>query len=272
MTMVSLSDALALERVNEGSFTATFTKDWSQGRAVFGGLVASAGVKAMQALVDDERTPRTILVNFAGPVTPGEEVHIEAEVLRSGKSLTTAMARLVQDGSVRTTVQVGFGEDRPSAARVESAVLGDVAGPEELPELPFIEGMTPTFIKHVDWRWTTANFPGMGGDEAKLSGWCRFRDEATPIGLLNPIALMDAWPSPILSVVSGKAFASSITWMLNIVEDPGELAGDPQAWWFYRAEVSAARAGYAESDAELYSSDGRLIATGRQLVAEFSAK
>lgn len=272
MEMVSLSDVLALERVKEQSFTAAFRVDWSQGRAVFGGLVTAAAIKAMRAVVEPERSPRTVLVNFAGPVLPEEEVTIEVEVLRSGKSLTTAMAKLVQGDSVRTTVQAAFAQDRPSAARVEAVRLGDVPAPDELSSLPFVEGMTPTFIKHVDWRWTSTNFPGMGGDEAKLSGWCRFRGEEEPIGLLNPIALMDAWPSPILSVLSGRAFSSSITWMLNIVEDPGDVADDPEAWWYYQAHVSAARAGYAESDAQLFSSDGRLIATGRQLVAEFSAK
>ena len=81
-------------------------ESWAQGRTIFGGLVAAGALRAMREYTD--RRPRSLLISFVGPVSPGLS-EIEVTKLRSGRSMTQLEARVSQDG-VRTVVIGAFGE------------------------------------------------------------------------------------------------------------------------------------------------------------------
>src|ERR1700738_25770 len=102
------SETLESVRPSGSGFTADVGEDWSQGRATFGGMVAALGNEAMRRLVPIERQLRGLETIFVGPAFAGT-VQIQAEVLRIGKAVTIASARLWSDNKVAATLTGVYG-------------------------------------------------------------------------------------------------------------------------------------------------------------------
>src|SRR5690349_12069681 len=98
-SQVTLESALTLEAGAGDVCRAQIGADWAQGRAVFGGLVAGLMARALERLLPAERSLRSCVVDFVGPGAPGEAT-IEVNVLRAGRALTHAEARLIQNGEL----------------------------------------------------------------------------------------------------------------------------------------------------------------------------
>ncbi len=109
---MSFSDDTAIAHVGPGSFTAELHERWSSLVGIHGGYTASIVANAMTAAVDDpSRALRSFATQFAS--VPGSgPVDIEVSVERTGKSMTTTSARLLQEGRV---LQVARGELDDSA-------------------------------------------------------------------------------------------------------------------------------------------------------------
>ena len=61
------------------------------------------------------------------------------------------------------------------------------------------------------------------------------------------------------------AAASSVTWMVNLVGDL--VPAPPEHWWHFEAELISSMGGFSDTESRLWSPDGQLVATSRQLVA-----
>lgn len=256
----------------DGCATVELPAGWGQGRSVFGGLVVALALRALRAGVPVERRPRSLLASFVGPVDAGP-VEVEAETLRSGRAVSHVAGRVLQGGTVRCSLLAAFGAGRDSRLAVAAPARPAAPGPEGLEELPYVEGMTPEFTRHVAYRWASGGHPFSGAETTATSGWCRLRDPAAEPAQDNAaeehaLALLDAWPAPLLQRLTRPAPASSLTWAVDFVD----LGAEPAAggWWFFRSATTAAGEGYAHSDAELWDPSGRLAVLGRQAVTIFA--
>lgn len=238
---------------------------WTQGRALFGGLVGALVARAAARLVPEERGLRSLLTSFVGPMQPGE-TEARATLLRSGRSVTQVEARLLQQGEVRCSALASFAADRASELRVSGPDAPSLPPLSDCFEQPYLEGVMPPFTKHFAMRWGLGEMPFSGSSRAELGGYCRFREEAGPLSVAHVIALVDAWPPPTLPMLKTPAPSSSVTWMLDVVRAP---LGTCDQWCSYRADAKVVADGYAHADAALWGPDGRLLALGRQLVAVF---
>lgn len=267
--MRGLAQVGTFEALDTSTFEGEVPRHWCQGRTVFGGLLATAAVRAMTTRVRPERRLRTVVVAFVGPVSAGRS-RIEVSTLRDGSSMSFTSARLIQAGRVRTLVTAGFGQGR--AHGLEIAPLGrpEAPPPDELAPMPYVPGLTPTFTQHFDLRWTAQVAPFTGADKPHVQGWVRPRDEGhlDAAGLLS---LMDAWPPVVLTRATGAIPVSTVNWQVNFLSPIGPEGVAPDGWWFFDARCPAARDGYSDEHARLWGPDGRLVATSRQLVADFPA-
>jgi acyl-CoA thioesterase len=59
---------------------------WTQGRALFGGLLAALMFRALEQQVGRDVPLRSLTMSFVAPATQGP-LHCEAEILRRGKSV-----------------------------------------------------------------------------------------------------------------------------------------------------------------------------------------
>lgn len=260
---VPFSAASTPARLTESEWELTATPDWSQGRTLFGGLVAAAVTHAMSNAVADELALRTLSVMFAAPIETGS-AQIATSHDRTGSSTAFTSATISQDGSLRTRAQAVFAKSRES-----SIVVAPQPGELELsladaPAVPYLEGVVPTFMKNFDVRWGLGDAPFSGSARGTLGGYCRHREPLT--GTKALLGLLDVWPPAVLPMANGPAAGSTVSWTAHILRQPPT---DPTAWYEFRYDTVAAEQGYATYVGTL-SCEGAVIAWTEQLAAIFA--
>ena len=204
--MPDLEAALVLTPTDSG-WTAVVPQGWSQGRTTFGGLVAGYLVRAAQAA--DDRSIRSADVYFLEPVSPGP-IGLRLDGRRAGRNMTHLAVVLEQDGK-----QAAIGRfllAAPGEGPLDS--VPEVPEPErsfdDAVEAPHIEGLTPAFLQNLQVRYGEGDFPMSGSHRAVTGGWVRNRGPARGVAAL--MCHMDAWPPPVMSLVSKPVAASSVRW------------------------------------------------------------
>ncbi|MCC7383112.1 MAG: thioesterase family protein [Deltaproteobacteria bacterium] len=256
--------------IRGGSASAVFPEAWAQGRASFGGLIVALALDVMRSLVEEkDRRLRSLLTQFAGPVAPGA-ARIAAQLVRSGRAATHLRASIEQEGQVAASVLASFVADRSSAIVMPGAPPPPIPPIEALPDVRYVPGVTPAFTQHFEYRWAFGDPPYSGSQRAELGGLVRFREAGVSSDEGSLLALVDAWPPPVIPRLKAPAPASSVTWSIEFLEiDPAESAS---AWWLYRGETLAALGGQVSARAWLWSPSGRLAAVSTQHAAVFDAR
>lgn len=275
MTFFDVLDQL--QRDHAG-FSAEIPDNWRQGRSIFGGLQAALGLAALRALIGDGLPLRTLQTTFVGPA-PAGPVRLTASVLRRGKSATQAECRLLDGDQVVCLVVGIFGAPRSSEISIQPTAPAVRCSVDELTDLPFIVGVTPSFTQFFHLRWCEGGPPFSGATEAHTKVFVRLR-ESVRDAEANLVAVADAIPSPGVSLLPRPTASSSLTWTLELLGALG-LAPDPQkptldiqrpapdAWYLLDTEVNAGRDGYLNQSSTVWTTDGRAVALSRQSVAVF---
>lgn len=240
---------------------------WSQGRATFGGLVTALLFDRMERMVDEIRPVRSLNVSFVGPVEPDVPAFFDAQILREGRSVSQVEGRIIQNGEPRVVCLAVFAGDRESAVRVDGVTAPETKPVDQCQELPFFKGLTPGFISYIEMRWAYGSMPFTGGSGREMGGWMRFREVPEVLTDAHILALVDAWPAPVLQHFETAVPASSLTWMLDIIHPRPALEADD--WLLYKSRIDQAGSGYCHYDAEIWTSRGELLAISRQTVAVF---
>ena len=256
---------LTAMRQEQDDFWFEVTPDWLQGRSAFGGLQAAMATTALRAALGNELPLRALQVTFLAPV-PAGVVRVQASVLRAGKNVTHAEAR-VWSGAQLCCIVIGiYGAGRTSTVQVAAATI---TLPEKTPEqsmaTPRMPGIIPEFLQHFEMRWADGLPPFSGATSSATKLWLR---HLSPSGNAecDLVALADVLPSPALSMVKGFAPASSLTWTLELLE-PAPPQGE--GYWRVDNTVVAAQEGYVQQSTTLHAPDGRTVALARQVVVIF---
>ena len=259
-----------LEAVRRQPEAVSVPADWAQGRAIFGGLMAALLHEAMRAHVQDDRPVRSLAMTFVGPAEPDTPIAFEVQVLRQGRAVSTLLGRAVQNGQVVTLIQGSFGSARTSSVEVSAMPADDIPGLDQAgPELPYVKGVTPEFIRHVALRWAIGGMPFSNSGDRRMGGWVRLRDALDePLTEAHVIALVDAWPPTLMSHLKRPAAGSTLTWTLDFIQP---LANSSSLEWCqYCARTEHAHDGYGHASAALWTADGTLLAISRQTVTVFA--
>jgi acyl-CoA thioesterase len=259
------SDTLASMQPRDGGWRAVIGEDWSQGRATFGGMVAALGNEAMRRLVPADRELRGLETTFVGPALAGE-VSMDAEVLRVGKAVSIARARLWSDGKIAATLTGIYGAARATALSITPTVAAGVRPALGLPELAGAEMGGPSFVRHFGYRWAEGARPFTGSSLRTAKIYVRHKDPA-PLTESHVVALIDSIPSVLLQLMSTPAPSSSLTWTVQFLRHDYRFA--PEAWWRIDAEVNSAGNGYSCESCMLIDPSGAPAAVARQMVAVF---
>jgi len=250
--------------VSPGQFDATIDKGWFIVRGPNGGYLAAILVNALAQAVDDpERELRSIVIHYLRPPSEGP-ARIETTVERSGRTLTTVTARLLQQGKLQAIAIAAFATSR-SGPELHHRAMPDAPPPESCTLMS--EGMIPI---HEQFEYRVAIgpniFEGERTSEALTGGWLRLR-EGRPLDAALIVAYTDAWPPAVFASSDMPSEARNIpTIDLSVhVRAPALSrigASEPVLVVFRTREV---RGGYLEEDGEIWSRDGELLAHSRQL-------
>lgn len=264
---MNFSEMIQAARSNTTELVVPST--WGQGRAVFGGVVAALAFEAMRAKVEPGRPVRSLATTFVGPLEPEVPASFEAELLREGKAVSQVFCRVVQKGQTVALVQGSFGGSRQSVVQMQAEPAPEMKAPEDCFELPFIQGVTPEFTRHLAMRWSIGGLPFSNSRERDMGGWVRFRGavERKPLTEAHLLALVDAWPPATVPHLPSPAPGSTLTWTIEFVQPLAQL--DTHDWCKYRARIEHARDGYGHAAAALWTPTGELVALSRQTVVVF---
>jgi len=243
----------------------TITHDWLQGRAAFGGLVATLGLMAARHLVSADRRLRALQTTFVRPSAPGP-LRFEPALERDGRNLTQIRAIGFQDGDRVATTRAIFGLPLDTASRVVPPARADAPLPESLEPMPYVDGLVPKFLQHFEFRWVRGGLPYSGSTDTESLIWLRARD-----GRIGPEALSvlfsDAIPSPGIAVMPGLAKSSTVAWSVCLfdVQEPVDDTG----WWLIHTRLTALCGGYGHHVTTLWTPDGQAAAVSEQTLAVY---
>lgn len=247
-----------------GSFQVTVDDEWLQGRACFGGLIAGVGNETMRRLVPGERPLRSLQTTFVAP-TPSGVWRVVPRVLRVGRAVTLAQCEIFAADQV-VAVQVGvYGLGRTSVVSIKPTVAAVPRAIDDTSEVRFVPGKTPPFLQHIAQRWSKGAKP-FSGTRSPSKLFLRHRDTA-PLSESHVVALVDALPTPAMSMMTAPGATSSMVWTLEFFEHDLQFA--PDAWWRIDTDIDAATEGYVHQTGLLIDPNGRPVALTRQMVAVF---
>jgi acyl-CoA thioesterase len=230
---------------------------WQQGKGAFGGLVVAAMMRAAeQAIADPSRTIRSVTAEIPAPVETGR-AELSVEILRAGKSVTTARCALVQAGETRAHAVVIAALGRGTGSSWNT--LAPPAAPpwQSLRAMPVSEQF-PDFAQHFEFR-IVDGIPASGSD-APLVGWISARSPGTRRDSAFVAAMIDAWYPVALVRLTPLRPMATISFTLEIVGDVTDLGDEPL---LYRATSPVCADGYSFETRELWRGD-RLIARNHQ--------
>ena len=203
-------------------------------------------------------------VKLLAPVTPSKVICI-------GLNYSAHAAEIEQDGQVALVLLASFGTARDSAYNL-TADTAPQWQQDNVLSLPK-HGPAPEFTRHFDYHITRGVMPFSGGTGTELGGLIRFAEgESTAVGVLELLALVDAWPPVSLTLLNQPAPASSLTWTIEFIQphQGAETKALTTDWWSYLASIEHGADGYHHIEAKLWQPDGQLAAISRQTVTVFA--
>lgn len=223
--MDTFAQATTVEKVEDTRFRAIIPDGWQQGRGAYGGLVLATLLRAMEGCEPEPgRRVRALTGELCGPALPGES-DVQVSVLRRGGRVTNLDARLVQAGEVVA---------RASALVSPARDIAVPPPPREVPlPRPWQDSMVapvqpplgPAFARFFEFR-PTGPLPFSGGAEPVASGWIRLKTPPARLDSPTLIGYLDAWWPAFFSVVAEPCHSATVTFMAELLVDPGTLRAD----------------------------------------------
>lgn len=250
----------AVEALGGGRYGAFIAENWNVVDGPNGGFLAALFARSLAAeLAEPDRALRSITVHYLRRPTFAE-AEIEVEVLRTGRSLATLAATMVQNGkpmatalaaySVPWDTPLEFRRDLPAHAHEPGIDLEAPPGPRH-----FVNFDT-------DHRLDAPFFSGEGS--TRSAGWIRTADPR-PLDAIALVAISDALPPAIFPRITAPIAVPTVDLTVHIraaLPHPG-LADDDQIYAEFTTDHVAD--GFLEEDGAMWSPDGTLLAQSRQL-------
>src|SRR5215207_1254368 len=255
---VSFAADTAVTRIGPGCFTADLHERWSSLVGIHGGYTAAIVANAMTAAVDDStRALRSFATQFASIPRPGP-VDIEVTVDRTGKSMTTTSARLVQEGRVLQVAHAASSTTRPGLAYDDHVRQRD-ADPGDTPRFESSGGVG--HFQNADVRLDPDAILFGGRNEAWIAAWLRPL-EGEPISAAWLVTMCDLLPPAVFSRTTGPVAAATIEYVVHLTTGDPSIAPGEYVYLSCRSPLS--NEGFAVEDATMWAPDGRVLAVARQ--------
>jgi acyl-CoA thioesterase len=238
----------ALHDAGELSWTAEIGDGWvSLSGVPNGGYLMSLALLAAGRAVPGVR-PITATAHFLRPGATGP-VRLDVEVVKRGRTTSTAAVRLTQDGKERVRVLTTLGG--PDAGPPDfTPPAPPLPGPDELPAPGPEVAAAASVRRRFDYRLAAVDGP-------RLEGWIRFADGREMDSAALPL-VVDCFPPAVLGALEGVAI-STLELTVHLRRPPGP------GWLRASIRSRALQHGLVEEDADLWDAAGHLVAMSRQL-------
>ena len=265
---MGLNDDTALRQTGEGEYEGSIVEHWWTPRGPLGGYVMAIVHRGMELAVDDPaRQPRSLNVYFLRPPHAGA-ITVRPLIERVGRSLTTASARLEQDGKLIALGVAAFSTAFPGP-ELSEAPMPEIDPPgERATTRGNVPGADPPpFTGRLTMQRRFGERAFSGSDRAETGGWLGLLEER-PVDARTLLVLADAWfPAPWSRL---KALAPAPTIEMGVMfRAPLPL---PDSLLLGRFHTRLVRDGFFDEQGELWTPDGTLVAQSRQLALLLGAE
>ena len=243
----------------------SFHADWLQGRGIYGGVPAAAMVHQMGRILDrPDCALRSLTVHFCSPVGVGAG-RVQAQAVRTGKSVAHMRADLVQDDHVVAYSSASFAAPRNVDLQWQERKMPEVRPAAELASVQIAEIGGPQFAQFFDYRFGGKRLPMTGGEEAILRTWIR-PTTPSPIDTGLAVGMLDAMVPAILCRLTTPRNMASVDFRIQLFR-PFPLSDVPvESHWLLDAHARVIGDGYAEQMTWLFSPSGELVGSCQQLI------
>jgi acyl-CoA thioesterase len=245
----------------DGGFVGELAGAWAIGAVPNGGYVMAVACRALAAALNLPH-PASLTGHYLLPTEAGP-VRIETEVIRRGRRIGTAMARLIQQGRERVRFLGAF-TDFAGSTGIDLAVAQAplLPAPEQCVPMaqlmPRAAAIHEQLIARLDPATASHWQNGDPGAEPELRAWLGFADGTAPDVFSLPL-FADALPPPLFRRVGFAGWVPTVELTVHVqqVPAPGLLRAG-----FVTHHVAG---GLLHEDGKLWDSRGRLVALSRQL-------
>ena len=255
---MAFDDDTALRETGEGAYEGHVAAGWW---TPLGGYVMAIVLRGLALAVGNEsRQVRSLTVHFLRPPQNGP-VEVMPVIERAGRSLTTASARLEQQGSLLALALASFSSPWEGPL-LDEAPMPTVEPPDtSRPAAPSPNGdARPAFAQQLTMQRRFGAPPFTRAGRSETGGWLGLREER-PLDGLGACVLADAWyPAPwprLTRLAPAPTIEMTVLFRAPLPRPESLLLG--------RFKSRLVRDGFFEEDGELWAEDGTLVAQSRQL-------
>jgi acyl-CoA thioesterase len=258
--MTRFAHDTAVELLGNGRYSTRLDTGWWIQRGPNGGYLAAILLRAIRAEVaDDARATRSFTVHYLRPPVEGA-AEVDVRIERTGRSLSTVTARLLQGGETAAIAIAALGTDRVGAVDFDDTVMPEVAPPDRCPTMPQPAAISIPMRERYESRLAIGADLFGEGRTARTGGWMRLAD-GEPLDELVVVALTDAWPPAVFTRSTTPMAVPTIDLTVHLRHP----VADPGGWCLVAFQTRLSGSGYLEEDGEVWSEDGKLLALSRQL-------
>ena len=251
----------AITRTGDHTWTAEISPEWNINDNANGGYLLTPALRAARELTDHP-DPLTVTTHFFRPGRGNHPAEIHAEVLKAGRTMSTASATLVQEGKPRLTMIAGFGD-------VETAPRHDAGWSIPMPDLPppdecidrtaLGQGVTVALNGRNEIRVDPRSLETPGHDaSAEMLGWARFRDGTDPSAIALPF-FADAFPPTVFNRLGAIGWVPTLELTVHVRRRPRP------GWLACQVWTDDLHNGTLIESVRIWDANGDLVAQGRQL-------
>jgi acyl-CoA thioesterase len=263
MELTGFDTDTALTPAGPGLYEGRIHPTWRIVRGANGGHIASILLRAMSMSVSADRSPRSFTAHFAR-VPKEAPITVAATVERSGRTMSTVTARMVQEGKLIALGVAAFSLSR-TGPDFSELTMPEVPPPEEAEVVGDRDDFP--FGRQFDIRRALGPLVPSEHNRAETGVWIRLREPRVADHLLVT-QLMDAWAPSVfvkLGQGGGGGGVPTIDMTFHYRETLPLAGAKPDDWYLGVFRTTTSRGGFIEEDGWLWSRTGTLVAQSRQL-------
>lgn len=236
----------------------------------FGGISAAKVLQAVMVHPERQGSPISLTVNFLGPIAKGP-VEIHPRLLRNNRSNQHWAIDLKQGDEIQCSAICVFAH-RKDTWHSEEIACPEVPAPEDVKAMPDMP-MLPPWVRQYDLRFITGSpFEPQVVDESSPHWvpsesllWMADKP-ARAIDFPALTALSDAFFPRLFVRKRTMAPIGTVSFTVHFHVNEAELSSLESAFVLGHARASKFSGSYFDQTAELWSQDGKLLATTSQMV------
>lgn len=235
----------------------------------FGGCTAATVLRALMDHPQRAGDPAALTVNYCAPIAQGP-FDLDVRLIKANRSSQHWCVEMTQgNGAVATFATAVFAERRPSWSHQQASYPGAKAFEETL---PFVLPIAASWIKQYDFRFVEGE-PKRGGSPAPVETFSKLwiADRAPrKVDALSLMSMSDAFFARIFHARRELVPFGTVSLTTYFHVDVADLEAEDTTRVLGVADARIFHKSYGDQHGELWSPNGRLLATTTQ-IAYFKA-